>query len=855
MGCLTSSLQPKGKVVLLKESQREDFRDVYTVGTRLGAGAFGTVYECIKKKGDSTLYAVKMMEHQSSWWGRLSSSQEAQWQTFVQEFQMLKVVEHPRLVRMVGVFVDEDFVYFVMDKYETSLIQAVLPMLKKSSRGIAPPLLAEVTKQMLESIAYLHSNMILHRDVKADNYLVDGTEFKGRDFKVVLTDMSTARYLENGVFLKDIVGTREYWAPELITRSYAHQVDVWAVGVCFWCMMTAKFPFASMQDRFKKHLKKTDRMNSEQFSLVSAMLNKAYKDRITAAAALENPWLIRECKKHKDSIVGQRLSDEPADVGGNSASMEDFDDTQGFGHTRQQSMDSQQEGGPDGEQKRFNKKMKEAAERHAQGHKSALAMDEKVQEAKDEKTASNQRPGESRAYEWWSEERCSSKQVPDYRTRCSRLATATSDSSIRMESGDTVVGEPANIEWMENLFREKKVDTSSWGKGQAKTMSHLKDELQLHECSLLLRGDKLIRMVDLIVVRIQSKDGKTLVESSQTFSDGRARQVQRFPAVMCRAKGKGRESAKAEIVRLLQNELKSTPDILKVDFEGELLSELITERAGSQSYPGLDSIYRKFFFTAQVNENARPAQLESVGLPSCSPFQTTLQDGTQVKWEWWDSQKCQQQGLPVNPQPTILNSDFEGYQQIEGSRWQEDSLVQLLTKHRVQTKLFGVGDARSISQLVAEVNSGETRLFEKPQSPGDLRRYLEILIVRIKNPSGACLVETGHSFGGGQSRQRNLFPATKLRPFEDAIWAVRRLLAELDIPFSSAKTTFGPRRTEISNSPSYPSITTVYLKQVVEVQLEDISYENLDNNDIAAKWYQTQPPAEGVPRRGSLLGL
>lgn len=765
---------------------------------------------------------------------------------------MLKVVSHPRLVRMVGVFVDEDFVYFVMDKYETSLIQAVLPMLKKSTRGIASELLAEVTKQMLESIAYLHTNKILHRDVKADNYLVDGTQFKGRDFKVVLTDMSTARYLEDGVFLKDIVGTREYWAPELITRSYAHQVDVWAVGVCFWCMMTAKFPFASMQDRFKKHLKKTDRMSSEQFNLVSAMLQKVYKDRITASAALENPWIVRECKKHKESIVGQRLSDEVVDVS-TSSTVDDIVEGQGFGQTRQQSIESQ-DGDPEVEQKRFNKKMKAAAERHAQGHKSALPMDEKLEQAQkgDAKTANNQRPGESRAYEWWSEERCSSKQVPDSRTRCSRLATAVLDNSIRMESGDTVVGEPASIEWLENVVQTFKIDTSSWGKGEAKTLSHLKNELQLHECSLLLRGDKLLRMVDLIVVRIQSKDGKTLVEASQTFSDGRERQVQRFPAVMCRAKGKGRESAKAEIIRLLQYEMNSTPDILKLNFEGDLLSELVTERTESQSYPGLDSIYRKFFFTAQVNENAKPALLDGVGLPSCSPFQTTLQDGTRVKWEWWDVQKCQQQGLPVKPRASVLNSDFEGYRQIPGSSWQEESLIQLLNKHKVQTKLFGVGDARSLSQLVAEVNSGETQLFEKPDSPGDLRRYLEILIVRIKSSSGDCLVETGHTFGGGQMRKRNLFPATKLRPFEDAIWAVRRLLAELDIPFSSAKTTFGPRRTEISNSPSYPSITTVYLKQVVEVQLEDISLENLDNNDIAAKWYHTQPAPPELVRRASV---
>jgi len=366
----------------------------------------------------------------------------------------------------------------------------------------------------------------------------------------------------------------------------------------------------------------------------------------------------------------------------------------------------------------------------------------------------------------------------------------------------------------------------------------------------LLRGDKLIRMVDLVVVRIRSKDGKYLVEANQTFSDGRSRVVNRFPAVMCRAKGKGRESAKAEIARLLEYEMSASLDMLKLDWGGNILSEVITEKAISQSYPGLESVYRKFFFTAAINDNASTVQLAGVGMPGSCPFQTSLQDGTRVKWEWWDPQKCQEQKLPVTAQPVEQNEAFEGYQRVPGSEWKEGSLTQLLNKHKIQTHMYGVGEARTLAQLVTEVNSGETQLFEKPDSPGELRRYLEILIVRVKNSSGHALVETAHSFGAAQKRERNLLPATKVRPFEDHIWAVRRLLSELDIPFSSARTTFGPRRTEASKSPSYPSITTVYLKQVVEVQLEDVALENLEAQDVAAKWYQTVQ-ANGVKREST----
>merc|ERR1719159_2180120 len=99
-----------------------------------------------------------------------------------------------------------------------------------------------------------------------------------------------------------------------------------------------------------------------------------------------------------------------------------------------------------------------------------------------------------------------------------------------------------------------------------------------------------------------------------------------------------------------------------------------------------------------------------------------------------------------------------------------------------------------MAQFVQETNTGETRLYSNGK---EIRRQLELLIVKIRNPVGAYLVETGHSFGG-QSRQKNAFPATKIRPFEDKVWAVRRLLGEVDIPYSSSTIIFGPRRVEMS---------------------------------------------------------
>jgi serine/threonine protein kinase len=465
MGCCKSLQAPAGKKELMKQGSGADFRDVFTVGARLGAGTFGTVFECSKKiEADRSVYAVKMMEHQSSWWGRLSSNRDSQWQMFAQEFKMMKEVSHPNLIRMVGVFIDDYFVYFVMDKYESNLINAVLPYLKKGgSKGLSVPVLAEIMSQMLGSIVYLHERSIVHRDVKADNYLVDGNTFRQRDFKVVLTDLSTARYLEEGVFLKDTVGTKEYWAPELVARSYAHQVDVFAIGVIYWCMMTSKFPFASVQELFTKQLVKHRNMTDEQFELVCDMLQKNPVQRLSAKAAQAHRWVASESDKHKASIGPGRPKDGET-VARPLPRKDSLDEVEldalmpqeglkekGFGTTRQAAA----AGASDDQDERIAEKMRLADKRFQAGEKVAVTLDEKIglenANAGGNVSTDKQRQVESRTYEWWSEQRCSQKGVPDIDTKCEKGADkGATENFTTMCAGDVVVGELADSAYLDS---------------------------------------------------------------------------------------------------------------------------------------------------------------------------------------------------------------------------------------------------------------------------------------------------------------------------------------------------------------------------------------------------------------------
>lgn len=96
----------------------------------------------------------------------------------------------------------------------------------------------------MEGIAYLHSKGIAHRDIKLDNILI---EEKTKMIKII--DFGFACFTRDGRGSKQMhkifCGTPSYMCPELVKKlDYdAEKVDVWALGVLLYAMLTGIFPF------------------------------------------------------------------------------------------------------------------------------------------------------------------------------------------------------------------------------------------------------------------------------------------------------------------------------------------------------------------------------------------------------------------------------------------------------------------------------------------------------------------------------------------------------------------------------------------------------------------------------------
>ncbi len=202
--------------------------DRFRLEEKVGSGGMSTVYRAF----DETLerwVAIKLMH-------REISSDSDQLERFRREARAVASLNHPHVVTVIDFGEDDDHPYIVFEYVEGETLK---DRLRRVGRLPVPEAVAYAI-EIGRALECAHSNLLVHRDVKPQNVLIDS---EGR---AKVTDFGIARSLEaEGLTATGrVLGTTDYVAPEqALGEDTTAQSDVYSLGICLFEMLTGDVPF------------------------------------------------------------------------------------------------------------------------------------------------------------------------------------------------------------------------------------------------------------------------------------------------------------------------------------------------------------------------------------------------------------------------------------------------------------------------------------------------------------------------------------------------------------------------------------------------------------------------------------
>ncbi|XP_060642170.1 death-associated protein kinase 3 [Anolis sagrei] len=271
--------------------RQENVEVHYDMEEELGSGQFAIVRKC-REKATGREYAAKFIKKR-----RLSSSRRGVSREEIErEVDILREIQHSNIITLHDVFEDKTDVVLILELVSGGELFDFLAEKESLSEEEATQFL----KQILDGVCYLHSKRIAHFDLKPENIMLLDKNVPSPRIKLI--DFGIAHKIEAGTEFKNIFGTPEFVAPEIVNyEPLGLEADMWSIGVITYILLSGASPFLgeTKQETLTNISAVNYDFDEEYFSSTSELakdfirrlLVKDPKKRMTIEQSLEHPWI------------------------------------------------------------------------------------------------------------------------------------------------------------------------------------------------------------------------------------------------------------------------------------------------------------------------------------------------------------------------------------------------------------------------------------------------------------------------------------------------------------------------------------------------------------------------------------
>ena len=216
-------------------SNNTDILKEYKKISLLGKGNYGSVYKVqhIKTKQYFAMKTISTFSCEKS-----SQTNFTLLDSIENEIKILSQLNHPNITKLHCYFKSESTIYIIMELCDLGDLSSLIDMKRTKKQFFDEKEITTIMSQILNGLNYLHSNNIIHRDIKTLNI------FLNHNNTVKIGDFGVSKQLQQNALATTVVGTPYYLSPEICSgQKYNDKSDVWSLGVVLYELITLSKPF------------------------------------------------------------------------------------------------------------------------------------------------------------------------------------------------------------------------------------------------------------------------------------------------------------------------------------------------------------------------------------------------------------------------------------------------------------------------------------------------------------------------------------------------------------------------------------------------------------------------------------